>query len=380
MLIEIKGIQFVNKGAELMLYAVLDKISELWPDAQICIEPDVNSPFEKRARIGAFQKLRLVKNRFDFNGLSYCLPSRFRSYLKQTLGIVTEADVDLILDASGFLYGDQWNYLPLKQSSSIANRFKQKNKPYVLLPQAFGPFSSAKYQAAAKVLVDNAALVYARDDKSLAHTQHLSSNPNLQLGPDFTNLLVPKALLEYRALAGKVAIIPNCKMVSQSNKNDAWRENYVRVLANIINSAQKAGNQVFLLNHEGKGDLALCKKINAELEHPISIVSPDSCIAIKTIIGQCAWVVSSRYHGCVSALSQQVPCIGTSWSHKYEALFKDYEHLNWLVDIELSEEALTQYIVEFALKAKENSNALREPAKDIKQKAEKVWHAVKDSV
>lgn len=376
MLIEIKGVQFVNKGAELMLYAILDKVKTTWPGAEICMEPDQNSPYIKRAQIGAYQKVRLIKNRFDFNGLSYFLPKRLRQFLKQTLGVVTEADVDMVLDASGFLYGDQWNYLPLKQSSSIAKRFRDKNKAYVLMPQALGPFTHPKYQSAAKVLVENARLVFARDEASLEHVQKLTSQSNTILAPDFTNLLTPPLPEDYQHLIGQVAIIPNSKMISHSNKNHDWRTKYVDVLVAITKAAQNAGQTVFLLNHEGKGDQAICESINQALSEKVDVVEPDSCLAIKAIIGNCAWVVSSRYHGCVSALSQSIPCLGTSWSHKYEALFADYGHKDWLIDIALTEQSLHTFVEQFNAGRSHNHDSLTSNVNDIKVKAETVWATI----
>jgi colanic acid/amylovoran biosynthesis protein len=48
-LIEIKGVQFVNKGAELMLLAIVEKIHKLWPEAEICFLQRINSPYTSRA-------------------------------------------------------------------------------------------------------------------------------------------------------------------------------------------------------------------------------------------------------------------------------------------------------------------------------------------
>ena len=112
MMIEIKGVQFVNKGAELMLAAIIERIKEYWPEANIVLEVDPLSPYKKRAELGAFQKLSLRKNFIDLNFLSYYLPKVFRNYLKKW-GIVTEADINVVLDAAGFAYGDQWGALKI---------------------------------------------------------------------------------------------------------------------------------------------------------------------------------------------------------------------------------------------------------------------------
>ncbi len=42
------------------------------------------------------------------------------------------------------------------------------------------------------------------------------------------------------------------------------------------------------------------------------------------MIGKTACVVGSRYHALVAALSQGIPCMALSWSHKYRELLKPF--------------------------------------------------------
>ena len=137
MKIEIKGVQFVNKGAELMLSAILARIEQYWPDADIVLKGGPLSSYKQRALLGAYQKLSLRKNRLDLNGLFYCMPKSFHRYLK-TWGILTEADIDIVLDASGFAYGDQWGWLQIRHLGAELSRSAKHGKQYVFLPQAFG--------------------------------------------------------------------------------------------------------------------------------------------------------------------------------------------------------------------------------------------------
>lgn len=380
MLIEIKGVQFVNKGAELMLHAIIEKIKVLWPDAQYCLVPDSNSPYLSRAKVGAFQKLNFRKNVVDLNGIFYLLPKLIRNYFKNKWGIVTEADVDMILDASGFKYGDQWSTTILKQVGIEASRFNRKNKHYVFMPQALGPFSSSNNQKAAKKAFEAASIVFAREKESLNFAISCTSNGNIIQAPDFTNLLLPESITISSELKGGVAIIPNSKMLGSKNSNLEWKKNYIKIILYIINTAIDRGEYVFLLNHEGIEDKAICQQINSLLAQPLKIIEPDSSLEVKAIITHSKAIFCSRYHGCVSALSNGVPCIATSWSHKYEQLFLEYEVSQLLIPATIDKQSannLINYVIDEREKIK---NILLPNISKFKQNSKNMWEHIYNTV
>lgn len=380
MLIEIKGVQFVNKGAELMLMAMVEKITELWPEADICLSPRLNSPYTSRAKLGAYQKLNLRKGQFDLNSLSYWLPSKIRNYLKRAWGIVTEADVDIVLDASGFSYGDQWPDLALIQAAKECKHLAKHKKHYIFMPQALGPFTQKVNKKWAQVAFDHASLVFARDEVSYQATKLITEQSNVFIAPDFTNLITPSVDKEYTSLSGGVAIIPNSKMLSAQNKNHLWRKRYVQALVELIETLKTQGESVFLLNHEGRSDDTICQLINQQLEQPIVIVTPKSALQVKAIIGRCKLTICSRFHGCVSSLSQGVPCIATSWSHKYEQLFVEYDQQNFLLSPELTATELERFITSTLNNVLEIQQLLVAKGELYKQQSKQMWLTIQDRI
>ena len=373
MFIEIKGVQFVNKGAELMLESILAQLKEQHPTAKIVMQPGKFSSYENRARIGAFQRLQLRKNRLDFNGLTYLLPKAIRNILLK-FGIVTEADIDLILDASGFSYGDQWVYLLHYHAAKEAKRMKAKGKKVIFLPQAFGPFDDVKKAEKMKSAIDHSALTFARDDVSYQALASLTQGEQLHLSPDFTNLLPADMLSSDAQFASSVCLVPNSKMLSKKNRNTDWHQRYLNFWLDCIQVIQAQGNQVFLLNHEGDEDQALCEEIAALAEGDITILQESSPTRVKAIIGASKYTVCSRFHGCVSGLSQGKVVFGTSWAHKYEQLYKDYNAEALLLTPSDTKEDITLKLNQ--LVSSETEAGLKQCSMQLKEKSAEMWKKV----
>ena len=56
MIIEIKGVEFNNKGAELMLLSIIAALDERVIDYELVLSPGHLLPYLKRAKLGAYQK------------------------------------------------------------------------------------------------------------------------------------------------------------------------------------------------------------------------------------------------------------------------------------------------------------------------------------
>lgn len=119
--IELKGVNFKNKGAELMLHAIEQEVSKRWPVAKLVMEPSENT-FVKRANLGLYQKLS-----FTVKGVNAGLIiDRFvHPKIKNMFGVVSKKNIDIVLDASGLVYSDQWDPYATKRSAIQFKRIKK---------------------------------------------------------------------------------------------------------------------------------------------------------------------------------------------------------------------------------------------------------------
>jgi len=332
-LIQVKGVQFENKGAELMLLAILERLRREWPDLEFALAPNPNTPFRRIVAAGGWQRLRVDGAPVDIDAWSYRLPGRLLE-LGRRHGIVTEREVDAVLDASGFAYGASWGDSALECAAREVRRLARHGKPYLFLPQAFGPFNiTGAARAFGRALLE-AALVCAREPESKRHLAALQDGleQRIEVFPDFTMQLAGDAAAARRHGVDRATalLVPNQMMRSEFNPDPAWREGYDSLMLSIGRRLAQDGWRVRVLNHEGRSDEAACRLLAESLAAGPVIAEPDP-LALKGTLGAAGLVVCSRYHGCVSALAQGVPCLGTAWSHKYAALFEDFAASEFLL-------------------------------------------------
>jgi len=357
MKIQIDGIDTKNKGAELMLVAVLEQLEETYPNSEVWL----NHTGEFNANLLPDFKLGLKTPRMRW--LSKWPIKLFRRLgspfpITQLTRYHVRKDIDLLLDAGGFQFSDQWKLSAkqVKEKEEYYKKLKENGTFSVLLPQAFGPFKTTHGKQTVKILNQYTDLIFARDEKSYeclinagAEERKINISCDITLG---VKGVIP-VTLQY--LKGAVCVIPNHKMISPKKNN---KEEYIGLLKNIIDLYEKKGQPVFMLNHEGFRDKNLCDQVNAAREKKIPVVSGITAQEVKGLIGNSYTVISSRFHGVVSALSQGVPCLATSWSHKYEMLFKDFgqqdriltEEVGWAINrekiltLEQNHETITENI------------------------------------
>lgn len=330
MFIELRGVEFVNKGAELMLYAILDSVKKRYPDAKFVMEKREKTPIDKQRELRIYTKFKFRK----FNSFISIVGKVTPSFILNAFKFAKMSQVKVVIDGSGFAFGDKWGAEKVGERLSFhIIQWKKEGKKIILLPQAFGPFSTDLIRERMNVIIDYADLIYARDPFSYKYVQEINNEANnINLKPDFTNLVEAKAPEYFDKNIHQVAVIPNFKMLDATSENVA--NQYINFLVNVISHSKSKGFSPYLLIHEGQRDVDIANQVNELLDKPVPVVKEENPLIVKGYIKYSTAVVSSRFHGLVSALSQGIPCLSTGWSHKYEMLLKDYDYIEGLCNVQ----------------------------------------------
>lgn len=327
----IDNIGFINKGAELMLHSIVEQIRLRKPQAQIVVHRHVFN--ESRSFCVQNNIFPLQQNR---RGIKKIRLNIAVDFLLNKPWIVTPDKVDVIIDAAGLHISDHYikpdmSHICGKQKyvDYLSNYYSQFSKPtckLILLPQMFGPYGNQASIEAINYMYNRSTLIYAREQISYNYLQSvLPSMDKIRQCPDFTCILHPIDNPSPIRLPNQsyVLVVPNCRMLDKTEKEISNK--YMEFMHSLVEELIRKGENVYLLNHEGVEDEIILHELNKRLSRKLPILTNLTGIQIKEIILHSKLLISSRYHGVVSGLTQGIPTFCTSWSHKYQELLLEHQ-------------------------------------------------------
>lgn len=376
-IIFIDNVGFVNKGDQLMIESVVKQIKKNRPNAQIVLTKDA---FYQDINFCLKNSIYPIDTPLKgLKGLRYRIAIKLLINKPQLM--ITHDMIDVVLDCRGFHLGDHWinDSMPIcykPYPEFLLNYYKKFSNPnckIILLPQAFGPFNNDDSKKCIRLVNEKVTRIYAREQSSYEYLkQVLSNTDNIKVSPDFTCLHLPDKPAQIQLPLNSILLIPNARMIDKTDSETST--NYIKFLSNIIEYIISLGENVYLLNHEGISDELLMHELNTKLSKQLPIITRLSGIDIKELISRSKLLITGRFHGAVSGLSQGVPTLCTSWSHKYQELLKEYkceDNILKVLDIDGSKKKILD-----ALKNPKKYSSKEDCIKRVESNVTEMWEDI----
>jgi len=284
--------------------------------------------------------------------LCRCFPSISRYWVKQDCAFSAILRAHVICDITGGdsfsdIYGFQGyfkNYL-LKRVCQTTKR------PYILLPQTYGPFKHCLSRYMAKIVFKNTHLILSRDSDSLELVKELMpaiQSEHYSLSPDVAFILEP------------LVVDDSVTHWIRSIKADGYSLIGLNISGLLYHNGYTGQNEFGLaldykeLVYQMAAELTAMKKvklllvphvvpcevdgyIESDLEASKALLQLlDPCVkkhmklvqgdydqcAIKNLIGQCDFFIGSRMHSTIASLSQKIPTVGLAYSKKFSGVYQ----------------------------------------------------------
>lgn len=292
------------------------------------------------------------------------MPSRHPMYSVQSLCFFytplplhtqkSKQGIDALIDISGYSYHDEGVERIINVLSGIRSSDKMIYKNY-FMPQAWGKFTNMASKYWIKKLHAQSTLFYARDEISFTYLRDSCIDvQNIRRAPDIaflfrgSDIAVGAAILSKRGFPPPhrpmIGVVPNVRVYERTAGRGTGND-YLKVLEALVRfSIEKLDVNVVLLpndcmlpgdNHTD--DRFLCSLLYSRLDcadRVLVLTDDHRAEEIKAIIGNLDFLISSRFHSLVFALSQSVPVLALGWSHKYPELLSLFGLERYLISHE----------------------------------------------
>jgi polysaccharide pyruvyl transferase WcaK-like protein len=366
--VEIKGIDFNNKGALLMLESIICEFKRRNVEANFYCLLSKDAKLRKFYPVGFTFPRHLAGVYVGF--IDSLVPNR----ISKIINHIKIKDIDVVIDSSGFAYGDTWGAEKASaRMGTKSHKYSSKTK-YIMLPQALGPFDNRKLKEEMKYILRKVDVIFARDQQSYNFLSSIEDAKldNVSISPDFTQSLYSKyngSKFIYKKNEKSAFVVPNIKIIEKQLIN---RKQYVQWFVDFIKVGIVKGYNMSIINHEGKGDGELCNEIASSFDSVEVLTSVDP-LELKAMINTYDFGLVSRYHAAVSSLCQSIPVGIIGWSHKYKELARDYNMESLVIEMSKCPEQLFNELLDLSINSKEE---LAGSKKINVMKNEEMWEKV----
>lgn len=270
--------------------------------------------------------------------------------------------IDAVIDIGGFAYGDEWSLGRALWNAPLIEFCTRHAVPMIYLPQAWGSFEKPDIRQGTRQLLETPVTwLYSRDEQSSRYLEELLGRPDHSIAawPDIAfafrggtreqgqQILRSMGCDLTRQIVG---VAPNMQIYRRVDGSGLGNL-YVRSLVRVVEHCLEEHDVDIVLqasemyaSGSAIDDRHLCSLIAAAVDRP------DRCFATQDVLtaGQSAaliscfdYLVGSRFHSLVFGLSQGVPGMAVSWSHKYRQLLAPFGLEDSVIELDrLESEAL----------------------------------------
>lgn len=312
-----------NKGAEAMLETLVIFLREKFPNSELYLEVGNNEWY--------YNKFFLKKHLTKTHILKFKPKSIFYPYS------IDISNLDMAIDIGGInftgnskkgLIRSLIRYLP----------FVINKKKLIFFTQDLGPAKNEFARLLGKYIINYSEGFFSRSDKSYDEAIHkFKIKKNKVHGP------FPDSTLIFKPAASNVDLIPDLKKKSIILSPSAimfkkYGMEYILLFQNLYLRYENQYQIIFLVHNFtdnfGNSDEDICQQLADKCPNSILFNQNIESSKLKTILSKAEYVISSRYHVIVGALSQNIPVVAIGWNPKYLSFLKLYKKENWNIEFQ----------------------------------------------
>ena len=275
--------------------------------------------------------------------LGWCPP--VRTFLLKNEILKTYKNTDLVIDEAGSAFSDSRGWILNTYAFVCAAVPMLMGVPVVKYSQALGPFHNGYNRFLAKWILPKMQLIAARGRFTYEHLRAIGIHRQVRLYADgaFT-MPAKKASKPFvqkgcgLAKSGHIAALSISSVVERKCKKAGI--SYCNIMAEFIAYLTSQGYQVYMFANAARmhskkprnNDLMTGDAV-AQAYQKLGIGNDGAFIwehkeldaeEIRERIGQCEFLIASRFHAMVFALAEQVPVMLIGWSHKYQEVMEQF--------------------------------------------------------